>query len=108
MAQKEPAAMAAEQVNTMAETQREFFGAVTKMNQRWLERANAEAKLATDLGGKLAAARTVPDAVEAYQQWMTDRSRILADDSRQFVADCQTLMQEASRLIPKGWPVASS
>ena len=108
MAQREPIAAAAEkQVNAITETQREFFETLAKMNQRWLDRATAEAKVASDLGSKLSAARSVPDAVEAYQQWMTDRTKTLTVDSQQFVTDCQTLMREAARLLPKSWPVAS-
>jgi hypothetical protein len=60
------------QVEAIAETQKEFFDTLTKMNERWLSRATAEARLATDLGSKLSSARSVPDAVEAYQQWMTE------------------------------------
>ena len=99
----ELAKTAERQVEAIAETQKEFFHPLAKMNERWLSRAIAEARLAIDLGSKLSSARSVPDAVEAYQQWMTERTETLAKDSQQFVADCQRFMQETARLLPKGW-----
>lgn len=99
---------AEKQIETIAETQKEFFDTMAKMSQRWLDRAAADMKFATDFSSKLIAARSVPDAFEAYRQWMTERTKTLAEDSQQFVADCQTLMQEATRSLPKGWPTASS
>jgi hypothetical protein len=104
----ELAKIAEKQVEAIVETQREVFDTLARMNQRWLNRAAAEAKLASDLGSKLSAARSVPDAVEAYQHWMTERTRTLAEDSQQFVADCQRFMQETARLLPKGWSVPST
>jgi hypothetical protein len=104
----ELAKTAEKQVEAIAETQREIFETLAKMNQRWLSRAAAEAKRATDLGSKLSAARSVPDAVEAYQHWMTERTRTLAEDSQQFAADCQRFMQETARLLPKGWSIPST
>lgn len=104
MAQKEAAGMAAEQASAIAATQREFAEAMAKVSQRWLDRAASEAKLASELGSKLAAVRSLPDGVEAYQQWMTERAKTFAGDMQQFMSDCQTLMQEATRMVPKSWP----
>jgi hypothetical protein len=102
----ELAKTAERQVEAIAETQKEFFHPLAKMNERWLSRAIAEARLAIDLGSKLSSARSVPDAVEAYQQWMADRTKTLARDGQQFVADCQRFM-ETARLLPEGWSAGS-
>jgi len=96
------------QVEAIAERQREFFNPLAKMNERWLSRARAEARLATDLGRNLSSARSLPDVVEAYRQWMMERTKTLVEDSQQFVADCQRFMQETARLLPKGWSAGST
>ena len=103
-----PVELAQKQVAAIAETQKEIFDTLTKMNERWLDRATAEGKLVAELGSKLSSARSLPEATEVYQQWMTERVKTLAEDSRQFAADCQSLMQVATSLLPKGLPTASS
>jgi len=104
----ELAKAAEKQFEVLAETQKDMFDTLMKMNQHWMTRAAAEAKSVTDLGSKLTSARSLPDAVQAYQQWMTERTKTLAEDSQHFMADCQKFMDGVTRSLPKGWPAHSS
>jgi hypothetical protein len=99
---------AEKQFEVVAETQKNIFDTLMKMNQHWMERAAAEAKSVTDLGNKLTSVRSLPDAVEAYQQWMTERTKTFAEDSQHFMADCQKFLDGVTRSLPKGWPAHSS
>jgi len=104
----ELAKVAEKQFKAVAETQKDIFDTLVKMNQHWMERAAAEAKSMTDLGSKLTSTRSLPDAVEAYQQWMTERTKTFAEDSQHFMADCQKFFDGVTRSLPKGWPAHSS
>jgi Phasin protein len=104
----EVAKEAEKQFRAVAETQKDIFETLMKMNQHWMERASAEAQSMTDLGTKLTSARSLPDAAEAYQQWVTERTRTLAEDSQHFMADCQKFFDGVTRSLPKAWPVRSS
>jgi hypothetical protein len=104
----ELAKAAEKQFQVVAETQKDIFDTLMTMNQHWMTRAAAEAKSVTDLGSKLTSARSLPDAVQAYQQWMTERTKTLAEDSQHFMADCQKFMDGVTRSLPKGWPARSN
>jgi hypothetical protein len=104
----EVAKEAEKQFKAVAESQKDIFEMLMKMNQHWMERAAVEAKSMTDLGSKLTSARSLPDAAEAYQQWMTERTRTLAEDSQHFMADCQKFLDSVMHSLPKAWPARSS
>ena len=99
---------AEKQFKVVGETQKDIFEMWAKMNQHWMERAAAEAKSMTDLGSKLTSTRSLPEAVEAYQQWMTQRTKTLAEDSQHFMADCQKFLDGVTRSLPNGWPAHNS
>jgi hypothetical protein len=50
----------------------EFFNALQEMSRDWVEHATAEVELGLKLSKKLTAAHSVPDAVAAYQEWLSD------------------------------------
>ncbi len=73
--------------------QKEMLGLLSDMGQDWFARATAEAQLALGLPNRLTAARSIPDAVTAYQEWFgewmdrcgQDTQRLLSDGQRMFV-----------------------
>jgi hypothetical protein len=50
----------------------EFFNTLQEMSRDWM--ATAEVELNLKLSKKLTAAHSVPDAVAAYQEWLSERS----------------------------------
>jgi hypothetical protein len=44
----------------------------------------------------------VPEAVQIYQQSMTQRMQMAAEDSQKFAADCQKLPQKVARTMSPG------
>lgn len=66
--------------------QRDFLKALEEFNHDWSERAAAEVQLVSELASKLSAARTPLDAASAYQEWMTKRMEMLADDGRRLLS----------------------
>jgi hypothetical protein len=89
-------------IAAMVELQKEFLETIEAMNQAWFERAKTEANLASELVTKLTAARSVPETANAYQECMTKRMDMLADDGRRIFADSQKFMHLGARLLSNG------
>ena len=86
----------------------EILETFREMSRNWIERASAEAELGFKLSKDLNAARSVPDAVAAYQEWLTKEMDSRAEDARQFMSDGQKLMDTGARLMTTSWPSAGT
>ena len=61
------------QADALSEAQRELSTFLQQATEDWRSRAEVERELATELTNNLMAAKTLPDAAAAYQQWMARR-----------------------------------
>jgi hypothetical protein len=104
----ELAKMAGKGVESIVQVQKDMFDTLAEMNQRWLGRTTAEADLASELGAKLAAARSLPEATEACQRWMAQRVKLAAEDGQRFATDSQKLMEATARMFSNGWSGGST
>jgi hypothetical protein len=86
----------------------EFFNALQEMSRDWMGRATAEVELGLKLSKKLSAAHSVPDAVAAYQEWLSDELGARAEDARLLMSNGQKLMDASSRLLSNNWTSAST
>jgi len=66
--------------------QKGMLDALGEFNHDWSERAAAEVQLVSNLANNLAAARSVPEAAAAYQEWMSRRMEMLAEDGRRLLS----------------------
>jgi hypothetical protein len=90
------------------EAQNELLIAFENLNRDWANRANAEAALASDATVKLMTARSIPDAANACQEWMTKRMDLWTQDSRWLLNDGQKFVQAGTRLLFNGAPSATT
>jgi len=97
------AEMGQKQVAALVDMQRELIGVIEEVSREWADRAQDEAKLATEFAGKLSTARSIPDATAIWHEWLTRRMEIFAEDSRRIAADSQKLMTAAARALSNGW-----
>ena len=79
-----------------------------EINRAWLTRAQSEVTLASELVGKLATSRSIPDAATACQECMSRQMEMLAEDSRRMLADGEKLMRAGARLFANGSPGLST
>ncbi len=96
------AEMGKKRVEEFVNAQTELVQKLQEMNRQWFDRAQSEANLASELASKLTAARSIPDAMAAYQQWTSRRFEMMAEDGKHLLADTQKLMEAAARLLPNG------
>jgi hypothetical protein len=97
-----------EQADALSDMQRELSRLIEQANADWLARFEQERDLASDLAGKLSAAKSLPDAAKAYQEWMARRMETMTKDSQKFFADSQKFMTSMNRFLTSGGRGASS
>jgi hypothetical protein len=98
-----------EQTEAMLGMQKELAQAYEQASRAWLARVKSEVDLWTELAAKLAATRSVPEALRAYQACVAQRVQMAADDGQRLADDCQTIMEKVSRsLSVNGRPTAST
>jgi phasin protein len=90
------------QVNALVDMQRDLVDGIEEMSREWAERIKAETDLANEFAGKLSAAKSVPDTVAIYQEWLGRRMQMFADDSRRFATDSQKFLAKSTRLFSDG------
>ena len=98
------AEMGKKRVEEFVNAQTELVQKLQEMNRQWFDRAQSEANLASELASKLTAARSIPDAMEAYQEWASRRFEMMAEDGKHLLADTQKFMEAATHLLPNGSP----
>jgi hypothetical protein len=86
-------------IEALLEIQKELMQMLEGINHELFNRAKKEAELASEFVGKLAAARSVPDATSTYHEWATKEMELLAADGHQMFAHGEKLMQASRRLF---------
>jgi hypothetical protein len=64
-----------------------------RRRRAWLSRIKSEVDLSSGLATKLAATRSAPEALGAYQECLAQRIQMAAEDWRRLSDDCQKVMQ---------------
>jgi hypothetical protein len=80
----------------------EFMKVWEEIRDEWLARIKSETDLATQLMEKLRTAGSFPEAMTAYQEWMSRRMERFAEDSRRFWTDAQKMMAASTGMMPPG------
>jgi hypothetical protein len=98
-----------EQTEAMLGMQKELAQAYEQASRDWLARVKSEVDLWTELAAKMAATRSVPEALRAYQVCVAQRVQMAADDGQRLADDCQRIMEKVSRSVSfNGRPTAST
>jgi hypothetical protein len=96
-------AMGKKRIKEAAAVREELFKTLQETNLSWFNRMEVEARLASEIGAKLTAARSIPEVTAAYQEWTSRRMEMASEDVRRLVADTQKIMETGMRLLSNGW-----
>ena len=99
----ELAAMGKKRLEEIVAMQTEQLEKLQEMNQRWFDRMQSEATLASEFAAKLTATRSLPEVATAYQEWATRHMEMAAEDGKRILADGQKLAETGARLLSNGW-----
>ena len=96
-----------DQTAAMQHMQKELLDTYEQASRMWLARVKSEADLWSELGAKLAATRSAPEAMEAHRQCIAQRMQMAAEDGRRLFDDCQRIVTKVNRSLSNGWPSGS-
>jgi hypothetical protein len=88
--------------DALANLQRQLLEAYDQAGRAWLARVQSELDLWSQLAAKLPTTRSLPEAMQAYQEYMTQRMQMAADDGRRLSEDCQKIMQKVTTSLTNG------
>ncbi len=83
--------------------QRDLLEAYAQSGRAWAGRAQKEMDLWSQLAATVAASRSIPEAVSAYQACMSQRMQMAMDDGLRLVEDYQGLMTQIGRSVSSSW-----
>jgi hypothetical protein len=86
-------------LQALFEAQSKLVDALPALSRDWMSCAQAERELSSELMAKLSAARTLPESARAYQEWLSRRIDMFADETRMLLADTQKLVDVGARLF---------
>jgi len=84
------------------EVHKKLLGTFEQLQRERLARTMEETKLASEFATKVASARSVPDIMAIYQQWISKCEELIAEDGRKFLHDSQRVANPALLLLSNG------
>jgi hypothetical protein len=100
--------MGARSVTAGFRAQQKMLDVLSDIGREWFTRATAEAELALQLPNKLTSARSMPDALSAYQEWLDEWMSMCGEDSQRLVSDGRKLIDTGVRCFAEATPAATS
>ena len=80
----------------------EFARTFEEMSRAVMSRATTEMELGVKLTQRLGAARSLPDVVSAYQEWLSEEMNARSEDARQFMSNSQKFVTASTRFFSNG------
>jgi hypothetical protein len=87
--------------------QTEMLGAFEEIGRDWVACAASQTELALRLPNRLTAARTIPDAISAYQDWLGEWFELRGETNRRLILDGQKIVDPGTRYMASIAPGAS-
>jgi hypothetical protein len=96
------AALGRRNIEELARVQSDLLSTMGDAHQRWFDRMQSEAQLASDFTRKVTNCRSIPDAMAVCQEWTGRRLEMMADDSRHLLSDSRRVMERSARFLSDG------
>jgi hypothetical protein len=91
--------MGRKRLEALFDAQSKLIDTLPDLSREWISCAEAERDLSSDLLAKLRAARSIPESTKVYQEWLSRRMEMFADETRMLLADAQKLVDVGARLF---------
>jgi DNA-binding transcriptional regulator GbsR (MarR family) len=92
----------AKRIETFMEVQKQLIETFEQLNREQLARVKQETELASEFAGKVTKARSVPEIMTAYQEWLSKRMALFTEDGRKLFEDSQKVVNTTMRLLSNG------
>lgn len=87
---------------SLMEVHKKLLHTFEQVQRDRLNRTMEETKLASEFAAKVTSARSIPDIMALYQQWITKCEEMMAEDGRKFLDDSQKVANAALSLLSNG------
>jgi hypothetical protein len=91
-----------ERTEAMIHVQQELLGAYQQAGKAWVDRVQSEVKFWSELAGKLAASRSVPEGMETCSESIAHRMQMAAEDGRRLFEDGQKMIAAVTASLTNG------
>jgi hypothetical protein len=79
--------------------QKELVETFQRLQQERLKRATEETELMSEFAQKVLGARSIPDVMALYQEWIAQHMELLTQDGRNFLDESQKITNATLRLL---------
>jgi len=100
--------LGAKRFESLMEVHKELLDTFERVQRDRLARAMEETKLASEFAAKVAGARSIPEIMAIYQDWMTRCAQMFNEDGRKFLDDSQKVANAALCLLSNGQGTGST
>jgi hypothetical protein len=90
------------QLEALMEVHKKLLDTFGQVQRERLARTMEETKLASEFAAKVAGARSIPDIMAIYQEWIAKCEELIAEDGRRFLQDSQKVANAALSLLSNG------
>ena len=97
-----------QQSAAMLSMQRELVEAYEQASRTWLARVQSEAQFWSELASRLSTTRSVPEAIQSYQQSVSERMQMAAEDARRLSDEWAKAVQRITGSLLKSEPKGST
>jgi hypothetical protein len=80
----------------------DFMHGLNETSRHWLDRIQLEAKVASEFGSKMAGSRSLPEALTVGQEWASQHFKMMTEDRKHLLEDCQHFTAISGRLLANG------
>ena len=92
----------ARRIETLTELQKQWLDTFDQLSREQLARVKQETELASELAGKVTSASSMPDVMSAYQDWLSKRMALFAEDGRKLLQTSQRIVSATMKMMPDG------
>ena len=89
-------------VETVKEVQKQLLDTFEQFNRQQLARGKQEMEFASEFAGEITSARSVPDVINAYQNWISKRMAFYMEDGKKLLEDSQRVLNTTMELLSIG------
>jgi hypothetical protein len=89
-------------VETVKEVQKQLLDTFEQFNRQQLARGKQEMEFASEFAGKITSARSLPDVMNAYQNWISKRMALYMEDGRKLFEDSHRVLNTTMKLLSIG------
>jgi len=94
--------LGAKRFESLMEMHKELLDTFERVQRDRLARTMEETKLASEFAAKVTGARSIPEIMAIYQDWMTKCAQMFDEDGRKFLDDSQKVANAALCLLSNG------